>query len=189
MNTEQKNNYIVQLAKKYPLKNRFRTLLSEIQEILTKMDVIDLVEVNSDLLGKAVIDYFEDIDRLKAYEDIPLVNVDKIYSYGIYWILRRSPIQILYKNLDKKFLHINEKVCTVLLFVKMLAEMGIPQNSENKRFENFLDLIYYNFKYRVYTQKSLELMVEAFFCGYEIKKGGADSDESHKDDSRTNSAK
>ena len=163
MDTDKTEEYIAELAKKYPIKSRFSTLLDEIQSILAEMGIIDLVEVNPDLLGKAVIDYFEDVDRLKDFEGIPHINVDKIYSYGVYWILRRSPIQILDKKLDKRFMHINEKICTALIFPKMLAEMGIPQNSANDRYAGFLDLIYYNFRYRTYTQQSLELMIEAFF--------------------------
>ncbi len=184
MDTDKTEEYIAELAKKYPIKSRFSTLLDEIQSILAEMGIIDLVEVNPDLLGKAVIDYFEDVDRLKDFEGIPHINVDKIYSYGVYWILRRSPIQILDKKLDKRFMHINEKICTALIFPKMLAEMGIPQNSANDRYAGFLDLIYYNFRYRTYTQQSLELMIEAFFCGYAIKKGDSDGQE-FKDDSRT----
>lgn len=189
MGAEQKDDYIAQLAKKYPIDSRFNSLLTEIQNILIKMGIIDLVEINSDLLGKAVIDYFEDIDRLKEFEDIPRINVDKIYSYGIYWVLRRSPIQILDKNIDKRFLHINEKVCTVLMFPRMLAEMRISPKSANPNFAGFLDLIYYNFKYRTYTQQSLELMVAAFFCGYAVREGDSDGQESKEDDAPTNNSK
>lgn len=189
MGIEHKDDYIARLAKKYPIDSRFDCLLTEMQNILIKMGIIDLVEVNSDLLGKAVIDYFEDIDRLKEFEGIPRINVDKIYSYGIYWVLRRSPIQILDKNIDKRFHHINEKVCTVLMFPRMLSEMGISPKSTNPDFEAFLDLIYYNFKYRTYTQQSLELMVAAFFCGYAVRKGGSDGKESKEDDAPTNSSK
>ena len=189
MSTKQKNNYIAELAKKYPVESRFNTLLCEMQAILIRAGIIDSVEINSDLLGKAVIDYFEDIDRLKKFEDIELVNVDKIYGYGTFWILRRSPIQILDKNIDIRFLHINEKVCTTLVFAKMLAEMGIPPVDENKRFEDFIELVYYNFKYRTYTQQSLELMVEAFCCGYELKEGKSNGEKSKQDDSGTDNSK
>lgn len=117
------------------------------------------------------MDYFEDIDRLKNYEEIDRVNVNKIYSYGIYWILRRHPIQIIDNSLEERFWYINEKVCIAILIPKMMAEMGVSMQEENPKLKNYLDLLYYNFKYRLYTQKSLEVMIEAFFCGYSIKLG------------------
>lgn len=153
----------------YPIEVRFNNILQQIQDVLIEMGVIEQVSINTDLLGKAVVDYFEDIDRLKNFEDIPRVNVDKIYSYGIFWILRRHPIQIIDKDLDEKFWYINEKVCIAIMIPKMLAEMGIDIRWKNPKFESFLDLMYYNFKYRLYTQQSLEFMVEAFFCGYSVK--------------------
>ena len=52
---------------------------------------------------------------------------------------------------------------------KMLEEMGIDKSESNPRLRNFLDLLYYNLKYRHYTQQSLELMIESFFCGYSVK--------------------
>lgn len=159
------------LEGKYPVETRFENLLDQMQEILINMGVIDYVSINTDLLGKAVIDYFEDIDRLKSYEDIARVNVDKIYSYGTYWILRRQPIQIIDQSLDERFWYINEKVCIAMMIPKMLAEMGISMNEQNPRFKNFLELMYYNFKYRLYTQQTLEFMIEAFFCGYSVKVG------------------
>lgn len=157
------------LAMCYPVTKRFQNLLEQIQKVLEKMGVIDKVSINTDLLGKAVIDYFEDIDRLKEFEGISRVNVDKIYSYETFWLLRRHPIQIIDKNIGREFWYINEKVCIAIMVPKMLEEMGIKMTARNPRFENFLDLMYYNFKYRIFTQQSLEFMVEAFFCGYSVK--------------------
>lgn len=155
----------------YPIEARFKSLLEEIQDVLVNMGIIDQVLINTDLLGKAVVDYFEDIDRLKDFEDISRVNVDKIYSYGAFWFLRRRPIQIIDNTIDDRFWYINEKVCIAIMIPKMFAEMGIDMKAENPRFKNFLELMYYNFKYRLYTQQSLEFMIEAFFCGYSVKVG------------------
>jgi len=166
MGTETKD-----LGDLYPIETRFNNILEQMQEVLIRMGIIDKVSINTDLLGKAIVDYFEDIDRLKAFEDIPRVNVDKIYSYGIFWILRRRPIQIIDKDLDERFWYINEKVCIAIMIPKMFAEMKIALSAKNPRFKDFLELMYYNFKYRLYTQQSLEFMVEAFFCGYSVKVG------------------
>lgn len=167
---------IKDLEEKYQIVARFENLLEQIQDVLTKMGIIDQVMIDTELLGKAVIDYYEDIDRLKEFEDISRVNVDKIYSYGTFWLLRRHPIQIIDKTLDKKFWYINEKVCIAIMIPKMFVEMGIDLNARNERFNNFLDLMYYNFKYRTFTQQTLEFMVEAFFCGYSVRMGDEASD-------------
>lgn len=159
------------LGDMYPIETRFNNILEQMQEVLTKMGIIDKVSINTDLLGKAIVDYFEDIDRLKSFEGIPRINVDKIYSYGIFWILRRHPIQIIDKDLDERFWYINEKVCIAIMIPKMFAEMKIDLSAKNSRFKNLLELMYYNFKYRLYTQQSLEFMVEAFFCGYSVRDG------------------
>ena len=55
--------------------------------------------------------------------------------------------------------------------IKLFAEMGMSMQMKNSRFKGFLDLLYYNLKYRLYTQQTLELMIEAFFCGYSVKIG------------------
>ena len=145
--------------------NRYENLLIQVQEILDGLGIIDKVCINTDLLELAVIDYFEDIARLKDFQGIDRANVDKIYSYGAFWFLRRKPIQIIAPSFPLAHLHINEKVCVAITVPKMLAEMGISAKGEQRRIEDFLDLLHYNFKYRTYTQQSLELMMEAFFCG------------------------
>lgn len=161
---------IRELKNSYPIEERFQNLLEQIQDTLIKMGIIDQVAINTELLGKAVIDYFEDIDRLKKFEEIDLVNVSKIYSYGTFWVLRRHPIQIIDSSIEQRFWYVNEKVCIAIMIPKMLAEMNVKMTAKNPQFRNFLDLMYYNFKYRLYSQKTLEFMVAAFFCGYSIKK-------------------
>lgn len=168
------------LAARYPMAERFQNLLDQMQEVLIKMGIIDQVSINTDLLGKAVVDYFEDIDRLKEFEGISRVNVDKIYSYETFWLLRRHPIQIIDQNIGEKFWYINEKVCIAIMIPKMFEEMGIIMTAKNPRFESFLDLMYYNFKYRIFTQQSLEFMVEAFFCGYNVKVGEISNEQTAK---------
>lgn len=145
--------------------NRYENLLIQVQEVLDKLEIVEKVHISTDLLELSVLDYFEDIARLKNFQNIGRVNVDKIYSYGAYWFLRRKPIQIIDTSLEVAHVHINEKVCVAITMSKMMAEMKIDPACETQRVENFLHLLNYNFKYRTYTQQSLELMIEAFFCG------------------------
>lgn len=158
--------YLKYIAGKYPVKKRYKNILTQIQDILEAMNILDDVMISKELLGQAILDYFEDIDRLKQYEGIKKINVDKIYSYETFWLLRRKPIHFTSESVDIKFLHINEKVFTAIIVAKMLKEMKINVSVKNAKILNFMELIYYNFKYRIITQKSLELMVASFFCGY-----------------------
>lgn len=156
------------LLQNYGLEKRYESLLTQIQDLLEAMGILDKVEVNVDLLGRAVLNYFEDIDRLKTFEFIERTNVDKIYSYEAFWLLREKPIQITDNTLQGQFLYINEKIVACLLAVKMLREVGADADSKGSNLKYYIELLYYNFKYRHFTQQSLELMVSAFFCGHSL---------------------
>ncbi len=159
-------DYYEHLMEKYDIEDRYINLLTQIQDVLEAMGLIDLVSINEMILGKAVLSYFEDIDRLKEYEGINRANVCKIYGYETYWILRFKPINFLPEtDVSSKQLHINEKVMVTIIIAKMLEEMEISPDDSNDRLLEFMQLLFYNFKYRTFTQKSLELMINAFFCG------------------------
>ncbi len=163
--------YYDELLEKYDIEDRYINLLTQIQDVLEAMGLLDDVYINEMLLGKAVLSYFEDIDRLKTYEGIDRTNVCKIYGYETYWILRFKPINYLHSaDINTKQLHINEKVMVTIMIAKMLEEMCINPDDNNDRLLDFMQLLFYNFKYRTFTQKSLELMISAFFCGYRFAK-------------------
>lgn len=172
---EKKREYYQQLIEIYPFEERFRNILTQIQDVLEALGVLEQVTINTDLLGQSIIDYFDDIDRLKRYEDIDKVNVDKIYGYETYWLLKRKPIQIIEGEVSVEFLHINEKVFTFILIAKMLKEMQKGFDDTNPRMFSLIDLIYYNFKYRLHTQKTLELLISGFFCGCAFSNSEVDA--------------
>lgn len=165
------NNFIKNLASKYPMVERFESTLLQLQSVISAMNLQDSVRVDTDLLGKAIIDYFADIDRLKDFEEIDKANVNKIYGYMTFWLARRSPIQII-KNVQYKDSSVNEMVLAFILIAKMIAEKEIDYVSNSKSInviKELHDLILYNLKYRLYTQQSMELMVTSFFSGYDCK--------------------
>jgi len=147
---------------------RFAALWNDVVTVLVKMGLANKVCINEESFQMFIIDYFTDIARLKDFQDITRVNVSKIYGYELYWFLRRHPVQLL-DPLDKNF-DVNEKVAIGVFTPKILAEAGIPcangkQNQNmRERLSVFLNLLFYNIKYRTYTQHSLELMIEAFLC-------------------------
>lgn len=170
MDSKEKDmEHIKYLKGKYDFENRFKNLLTQIQDVLEALEILDKVKVNTDLLGQAVLNYFEDVERLKAFEGINRTNEDKIYGYETFWLLRDKPIQIIDEDIIYENLYINEKVFVLILTSKMLREVGIAPDSENPRLLNFMNLMYYSFKFRLYSQQMLELMISAFFCGCAFK--------------------
>lgn len=161
------NEYYIMLCNKYDVLGRFFHFFVEYSEIIAAMGYEEYVRIDENLLGKAVIDYFEDIDRLKKYEGINRICTSKIYGYGVYWLMKRKPLQIIRMDCsDERILYVNEIACTTMIISKMFKEMGIVEEKSDELLMNFFNLLFYNFKYRLFTQKSLELMIEAFFLAY-----------------------
>ena len=158
---------------------RYRNMLVQMEDIVNEMGVADQVVINEELLMRAVLDYFTDIARLKQFHNIENTNEQKTYAYGTYWMLKRSPIQIK-SPVDDTYVYINEKAAVAMIFPKMLIELGVDiiddRNRTIKLLHEFLDLLYYNFKYRQFNPHSLELMMEAFFCGCICCKEGKSDD-------------
>lgn len=74
---------------------RFVSLLDNMLDFIDKAEVKGKVVVNEMALGYMLLDYFEDIRRLKSFHGIEHVNSIKIVAYTSYWFLRRKPMQIL----------------------------------------------------------------------------------------------
>lgn len=161
MQTDDWNNRIV---------SRFSKLLSEIQYYVSTLHAADYAYVNTQLLVKAVIDYFEDIEKLKLFEGMGRVNEAKVYAYEAFWLLRRKPVQIVAQRLPSEVgLYINEFIVSAMLISRMYGEAGIQKRSTDKDRMRFFELLFYNLKYRQYDQKTLELMIEAFLLGNKAK--------------------
>ena len=146
--------------------SRYVSILEMIDTFIVTEGIGQNVIVDRELLKTAVCDYFVDIARVKDFHGITLVNTEKIYGYMAYWLLKRKPIQV--KLLFPESAFINELFITAFLVSSMLTEKNIShtQCAQNAAFTQFQSLLYYNLKYRLVTQQSLELMIEAFFCGY-----------------------
>jgi hypothetical protein len=145
--------------------SRYASLLEMMDTFIVEKGIGSDVVIDHELLKTSVCDYFVDIARAKSFHDIAKVNTEKIYGYMAYWLLKRKPIQVKSPFAESAF--INELFITGFLISNILTEKNISptQSVQNATFENFKSLIYYNLKYRLVTQQSLELMIEAFFCG------------------------
>jgi len=145
--------------------SRYVAILKMMHSFIAAEKIGQYVTIDLEMLKTAVCDYFVDIARVKDFHNITKVNTEKIYGYMAYWLLKRKPIQV--KSPFPQSAFINESFITAYLVSNMLTEKNInhTQCAQNAAFTQFQSLIYYNLKYRLVTQQSLELMLEAFFCG------------------------
>lgn len=123
------------------------------------------VSVNRNILKEAVVAFYNDMARMKAFHDINEPSFEKDNAYKAYWILRRKPLQILEEFDNCEFL--NEQFATAYLLSGIVQNKGIDNTKVgiNPTWKEFRFLLYRNIKYRTITQQSLELMIKAFFCG------------------------
>ncbi len=141
--------------------------LKELMDAYIEQEEIDdVVYISENVFSHVIIDYFADIYRLKQFHSIEKTNVIKIYSYLVYWILRRKPIQ-LKQNASEKHAFINEQFCTELLRSYLFDNpASIPVRQESlESIKDFISTMSYFFKYRDYSAKSIELALIAFNAG------------------------
>jgi hypothetical protein len=124
------------------------------------------ISVNQRALKEVVVDFHVDIARMKSFHfSIDEPAVEKSDAYKAYWLLRRKPLQVLVE--DDKFEFINEYFVVTYLATVIGRHKGIDdtKKEKNQTWRKFCSLLYRNLKYRPISQQSLELMIEAFYCG------------------------
>jgi len=144
---------------------RYNRILRATYTFLKVKGITENIIVDHFLIRRAVFDYFVDIARIKEYHKMNKVNFEKIYGYTSYWLLRRKPLRVTTPFHGSEF--VNELFIASYLISNMLAEENLngEKCTNNKKFNYFQSLLFYNLKYRPVSQQSLELMIEAFFCG------------------------
>jgi hypothetical protein len=89
-------------------------------------------------------------------------NRIKIASYMSYWITRERPIQL--KNpsyVGPKAVKINH-LFALAIIIDTLRSSDVNIHSEGLwRYNNFVELLFYSFRYRVFTAQSIELAIQA----------------------------
>ncbi len=125
------------------------------------------IAISLETINHVLIDYFVDIDRLKNFTSIKLVNEVKIYSYLAYWILRRKPLQIIASDNSEDLVFVNEEFVADFLLGFLYVD---PQNvsivtSQRENMVYFEDTLRYFLRYRTVTPQVLELMILGFQAG------------------------
>lgn len=143
---------------------RYTHLTKDITVFIEKNRLENKVILNEMALGYMLVDYFEDIRRLKTYHGIEHVNNLKIVAYTSYWFLKRKPIQIV--SHEKELMYINERfiLAYILNFLNQADEIPILSR-ENQGLKSFAESLFYFLKYKVNGPNNLEMILMAFFAG------------------------
>jgi len=158
------------ISDKGRIARRYIWVLQKLHRFISVKKIVGSVRVDHDMLKNAIYDYFIDIVRVKEFHGIERTNIEKVCGYMGHWLLQRKPIQVLSPFPGSSF--INELFVTAFIVQIILTEkkIGSEQRQANATFDKFQALLNYYLKYRPATQQSLELMIGAFFCGYDFQK-------------------
>lgn len=143
---------------------RFASLLEDMDVFLQKTGMSEEVQINKLLLGYALVNYFEDISRLKEYHHVGHVNNIKIVAYTSYWLLRTKPLQT--GSVDKRAAYINERfVLSYILSFLECADRGRILERSNPGLSAFTETLFYYLKYRPLNAQVFEMVILSFFAG------------------------
>ena len=123
--------------------------------------------INERVLMHAVLEYFEDIEKVKAAHGLEHTNTPKVMAYMAYWLLLRRPIQLLSSECDDDFVYVNEKfVLSMLLsFLTAGAESKPLEGTDRSIYVAFTNTFYYFLKFRHLDPQGIEMILLAFRLG------------------------
>lgn len=151
------------------LRERYNSVYDSANSFLISNNLSDIAYINKSSLANVIIDYFNDIKRIKSFhKKIEKVNSQKVIAYLSYWFLRRKPIQIKDENADvKKLSIINEQFILQYIFSYLSVRMRKDQLllRENVGLKNFSQSMLYYLIYRLRDPQSLEMVITAFMAG------------------------
>ena len=143
---------------------RFTSLSKDMLAFITEAGLDGKVCVNELSLGYMLVDYFEDIRRLKIFHGIQHVNSIKIVAYTSYWFLRRKPIQILEQ--EKELVYVNERFVLAYIMDFLSGNEEVPiLLRKNDGLKSYSESLFYFLKYRFQEANSLEMILMSFFAG------------------------
>jgi len=159
------------------IKKRYATAFKDIETLLDKYGLTEYCTVSPILLWHAMMDLFADLARVKQFHEHKELQVEKEYSYEVYWILRSRPIQtVQVEKIPSQYVHVNEFIMSKWLIAKMAEELKwrfeqdiqvdelITKLESHEIMKDFCNKLHYTFRYRPYTAQSLLLTIEGFMA-------------------------
>lgn len=147
--------------------DRYKYIYEKMKKYLEERKLEKKVKINDKILQQAIMDYFADIYRLKKFHGIDRVNLNKINSYEIYWLLRRKVMQVIEETEKDNLVFINEGFLTVFIAHECLSPEGsAPRTKEQENaLLNYLSHLFYCFKYRNIDKQWLETILYSIDLG------------------------
>lgn len=150
------------------IRERYEFLLQEMTDFIKRVGNDSFVQVNEKLLLHCVLEYFEDISKVKGAHQIEHVNSIKAYAYMSYWILQRRPIQVInHDEMSENEVFLNEKFVLSFIIGFLLGDNKTkPLIGDNlKKYNAYVNTFYYYLKFRQVTAQSLEMIMLSFETG------------------------
>ncbi len=97
------------------IQNRYEYLYEQIKQFIRSLrpdqpEINQKLQINERALMHCILEYFEDIEKVKSAHELEHTNSPKVYAYTTYWFLRRHPIQLLtVEDEDDDLVFVNEK--------------------------------------------------------------------------------
>jgi len=164
---------ILEVFGKKKVEKRWNTLYTEMNDFLEKFGFSSVASVNKILLSNALLDYFQDIKRLKDFHGIEKVNSQKVIAYTAFWLLQRKPIQIVNPQSEEEQPNIRELATLNERFILQYIFNYFGERErkshiflrENIGLKNYSDMMLYYLLYRVRDPHSLEMIIASFHAG------------------------
>lgn len=150
------------------IEKRYQFLHEEMIKFIQRMEAESLLMINERVLMHAVLEYYEDIEKVKNAHELEHTNSPKVLAYTSYWLLRRQPIQIITQNdEDEKLIFANEKFVLTFLTSYMMHNLeAVPLEGDHlKVFDAFLNSFFYYLKFRKPDAQAIEMILLSFHLG------------------------
>ena len=142
-------------------------LCETIEDFLKEAGYDDSIVCNQRILYHVLLDYYSDLARLKEFHEIKDTKTDKVIAYLIFWFLRRKPIQIPQFCKEERDIFVNERFACYFLINECLwqgLDYVLDKDGMGK-VDQYIELLFYYFKYRQLNPQVIELLIESFKIG------------------------
>lgn len=153
------------------IKARYEFLYEEVNiffDSFGRNDIREILKINERSLMHCVLEYFEDIEKVKSAHNLDHTNSPKVMAYTAYWFLRRHPIQISdLAEEDDDLVFANEKFVLSMLisFLTMGAESKALIGDDKDIYIAFVNSFFYFLKFRRLDPQAIEMVLLSFRLG------------------------
>ena len=164
MNSEYSYEDMIEKIGEDRLHEKYTEVLASANHFIEEAGYESHVECNERILFSLILDYYADLFRLKDFHGIEWIRTEKSFAYLIAWIVRRKPLQFVHYTEDEKDIYINERFATFLMLNECLlcGEKRFVGRENQSRLDEYINLLFYYFKYRECNPQVIELAIESF---------------------------